>query len=164
MLSRQGQVLKNEWRLSEETFRWICSRSPFGTPTVDLFANKFNHQLSRYMSPCPDLDAVAVDALSAGWPAENLFAFPPAGLMDRVVIKLHQERPQALLLVAPLSTAAPWYPTVRSHARWVQPIPATHLRLLQPHWDHVHPAPELLCLGVWCITWKDWRREATPTL
>ena len=29
------------------------------------------------MSPCPDKEAVAIDALTAPWPSEVLYAFPP---------------------------------------------------------------------------------------
>ena len=154
MLSRQGQVLRTEWHLNSETFRWICSRSPFGTPSLDLFANKFNKQLPRYMSPCPDSLAVAVDALTADWPSEVLYAFPPSTILDRVVIKCHQEKPQRLILVAPLLTGAAWYPPLRSHARWVQPILPSLLVLSQPHWNHVHPEPERLSLGAWFIQWR----------
>ena len=162
MLSRAGQILKTEWRLGVRTFQWVCSRSHFGAPTVDLFANMKNFQLSRYMSPCPDKEAVAIDALTAPWPSEVLYAFPPPTILDRVLIKLHQERPQRLVLVAPLLTVAAWYPTLRAHARWVQLIPKEMLVLQQPHWNYVHPQPELLCLAVWCITWKGCQAEGIP--
>ena len=162
MLSRAGQVLKNEWRLGNRAFQWACSRSHFGAPTVDLFANMKNFQLSRYMSPCPDKEALAIDALSAPWPKEVLYAFPPPTILDRVLIKIHQERPQRLLLVAPLLTVASWYPTLRAHARWVQLFPREVLSLHQPHWPYRHPQPELLSLAVWCITWKGCLPEDTP--
>ena len=154
MLSGQGQVLKNEWHLNKETFQWLCSRSPFGTPSLDLFANKYNLQLSRYMSPCPDSLAVAVDALTADWPCEVLYAFPPTTILDRFVIKCHQEKPTRLILVAPLNTGAAWYPPLRSHAVWVLPIPSRLLVLTQPHWNYSHPEPDRLSLGAWFIRWR----------
>ena len=89
MLSRAGQVLKNEWRLGNRAFLWACSRSLFGAPTVDLFANMKNFQLSRYMSPCPDKEELAINALSAPWPKEVLYAFPPPTILGRVLIKIH---------------------------------------------------------------------------
>ena len=154
MLSRQGQVLKTEWKLSLLTFQWCCRRSPFGQPQVDLFANSMNHLLPRFFSPCIDTGAEAVDALSANWPQAVLYAFPPPTILDRVVIKLHQEKPQRLILVAPLHTVAAWYPTLRFHAQWVERIPQEMLSLWQPHWEFQHPDPMLLCLGVWFITWR----------
>ena len=123
MLSRQGQILKTEWKLSLLTFQWCCRRSPFGQPQVDLFANSMNHLLPRFFSPCIDTGAEAVDALSANWPQAVLYAFPPPTILDRVVVKLHQEKPQRLILVAPLHTVAAWYPTLRFHAQWVERIP-----------------------------------------
>ena len=104
MLSRAGQILKTEWRSGERTCQWVCSRSHFGAPTVDLFANMKNFQLSRYMSPCPNREAIAIDALTTPWPSEVLYDFPPLTFLDRVLIKLHQERSQRLVLVAPLLT------------------------------------------------------------
>jgi hypothetical protein len=101
VLSRPDAVVKTEWRLSDDNFLWICENSPWGAPTIDLFANRFNKQLDRYMSPCPDEEAVAVDALVQRWPREVLYAFPPTTIMEQGVGKVHQERPQRLLLVAP---------------------------------------------------------------
>ena len=162
MLSRANQILKTEWRLGPVAFQWLCSRSPFGVPTVDLFANSRNFQCPKFISPCPDKGALAVDALTASWPQEVLYAFPPATILDRVLVKLHQEQPQRLILVAPLHTVAAWYPTLRSHAQWVEPFPLAKLQLLQPHWTFQHPEPELLCLGVWFITWRRFSRKVIP--
>ena len=162
MLSRANQILKTEWHLGQAAFQWLCSRSPFGVPTVDLFANSRNFQCQRFISPCPDKGALAVDALTASWPQEVLYAFPPATILDRVLLKLHQEQPSRLILVAPLHTVAAWYPTLRSHARWVEPFPLAKLRLFQPHWTYEHPDPELLCLGAWFITWTPFSRKDIP--
>jgi hypothetical protein len=131
----------------------LCSRSPFGQPLVDLFANRLNHRLPRYFSPCPDPAAEGIDALSAEWPQVTLYAFPPPTVLDRFLLKAQQEKPGRLLLVAPLHTVASWYPALRSHALWVEPFPVDRLVLAQPHWDHVHPQPQLLCLAVWILTW-----------
>ena len=153
MLSRKGQVLKHEWSLGLETFRWVCSKSPFGLPTIDLFANAMNHRLPKYFSPCPDPEALSVDALSTSWPQEVLYAFPPSTILDRFLLKAQQEKPKALILIAPLYTTASWYPSLRSHAMWVLRFPKEILSLHQPHWDFVHASPELLSLGVWYMTW-----------
>ena len=90
-LSRPDCVVKTEWSLSQENFMWVCAQSPWGPPTIDLFANRFNHQLDRYFSPCPDEQAVATDALVASWPFEVTYAFPPTTLMSEVVQKLQQK-------------------------------------------------------------------------
>ena len=77
MYSRAGQVLKTEWTVTDETFDWI-SLNLFGQPQLDLFANRYTTKLDCYGSPCPDLMAYLVDALSADWPKYMiLYAFPP---------------------------------------------------------------------------------------
>ena len=74
MLSREGLVLKNEWRLSARTFDWVSRESPWDPPTVDLFANRLNKQLSMYFSPCHDDQALGVDALLCKWPGQVCYA------------------------------------------------------------------------------------------
>ena len=91
ILSRRRTVLKTEWRLGTAAFEWVSSRSPWGPPTIDLFANKFNTQLPRYFSPCPDMQAVSVDALLSPWPREVCYAFPPITLLQQVCVKLLQD-------------------------------------------------------------------------
>ena len=77
LLSRRGQICKNEWRLDQATFSWVQRHSPFGPATVDLFANQLNHQLPRYGSPHHDVNALLVDSLHSQWPREEvLYAFP----------------------------------------------------------------------------------------
>ena len=48
--------------------------------TCDLFATWLNSQLPRFISPFPDLAALAVDALSAAWEESDVYAFPPTPL------------------------------------------------------------------------------------
>ena len=44
------------------------SRSPWGGPSIDLFAERWNHLLPRYGSPRPDEQAALIDAMEATWP------------------------------------------------------------------------------------------------
>ena len=142
MLSRSRLVLKTEWRLSPETFSWVCANSPFGPPTLELFANSMNRHLPRYVSPCADAESWAVDALVCTWPDWVLYAFPPTTILDRVLLKLLQERPRRLLLVAPLRPLAPWYPQLRALSLWVRLIPRHVLGLHQPHFSPCHEGPD----------------------
>ena len=54
LLSRQNVVLKNEWRLVDRCFELICKNSMWGPPTIDMFANRLNTELQRFISPCED--------------------------------------------------------------------------------------------------------------
>ena len=73
LASRTGQVIPSEWAVATPTFRWICE----SFPEVDLFANSRNHCLRCYVSPCPDLEAWATDALICPWPAKGNLCLPP---------------------------------------------------------------------------------------
>ena len=75
ILLHRHTVLRNERQLAPMAFHWICCISPWGRPTLELFANKMNHLLPRYVSPCVDVDAFAVDALVCEWSTEVLYAF-----------------------------------------------------------------------------------------
>ena len=153
MASRQGQILKTEWQLSRDTFHWICQNSKWGTPTLDLFANRHNHLLNRYGSPCPDNNAVLVNALTASWPTgEILYGFPPTTILDKVTVKIQQERPRHLLLIAPKFSKATWFPFLQLWGGTPREIPLSLLKLHQPHWDYQHPNPKSLCLTLWHIS------------
>ena len=85
LASRSGQIVPSEWALSPQAFQWVVSQSPWGHPQVDLFANAMNHRLPRYFSPCPDPEALAIDALRSDWPGEILYAFPTAWVSPSTV-------------------------------------------------------------------------------
>ena len=81
-LSRLGQTIQTEWSLSPEIFQAICHR--WYQPTVDLFATRFNNKLPQFVSPVPDPQAWAVDALSLSWEGLDPYAFPPAAILGKV--------------------------------------------------------------------------------
>ena len=158
MLSRHDQVLKSEWMLAEKTFKWIVSHSPWEKPEVDLFANSMTNQLPKYMSPCPDGQAIAVNALVSPWPKETtLYAFPPTTIMAQVLLKIQEERPRRLLLVAPFWPMTTWFSTLKNMCHSWTRIPVTKLKLLQPHTGYVHQNPDSTCLVLWCIQFQGCR-------
>ena len=80
-------------------FQAICSR--WHQPQVDLFATRFNNKLPQFVSPVPDPQAWAVDAISLSWENLDPYAFPPAAILGKVVEKLqdypckdHSDRPR----------------------------------------------------------------------
>ena len=85
-LSRLGQTIHTEWSLNPEVFKAICNR--WHRPQVDLFATRFNNKLPQFVSPVPDPQAWAVDALSLSWEGLDPYAFPPAAILGKVVEKL----------------------------------------------------------------------------
>ena len=155
MYSRAGQILKTEWTVTDETFEWISLNNLFGQPQLDLFANRHTTKLDCYGSPCPDLMAYLVDALSADWPKYMiLYAFPPTCIMDKVIVKIQQEKPEKLILIAPMHTKAAWFPFLNRWSKTSLVIPPAVLALEQPHFDYRHPNPSTLCLTMFHIDYR----------
>ncbi|CAL4069054.1 unnamed protein product, partial [Meganyctiphanes norvegica] len=74
-LSRK-EALSTEWSLQPKDFQKILDLNP--NLEVDLFATSLNYQLGNYVSPCPDADAIAVDALTTQWDQwDHLYLYPP---------------------------------------------------------------------------------------
>ena len=106
-LSRLGQTIQTEWSLNPEIFQAICNR--WHTPQVDLFATRFNNKLPQFVSPVPDPQAWAVDALSLSWEGLDPYAFPPAAILGKVVEKLQDYPCNRIILIAPGWPNMPWF-------------------------------------------------------
>ena len=121
-LSRQV-VLPSEWSLSQEDFKKILSHSP--QLQVDLFATKLNNQLPTYVSPCPDEEAAAVDALTTPWNRwKHLYIFPPTNLIAKVIAKMSDYPAETLVLVTPDFPSKPWFMSLI-----LRKIPSFHMEV-----------------------------------
>ena len=96
-----------EWSLHPEVFQVICSR--WHQPQVDLFATRFNNKLPQFVSPVPDPQAWAVDALSLSWENLDPYTFPPAAILGKVVEKLQDYPCNRIILIAPGWPNMPWF-------------------------------------------------------
>ena len=101
--------IDTEWKLRESIFAALCEK--LGTPQIDLFASRLNHQLDRYVSWRPDPGAIAIDALSMSWGQEYMYAFPPFSIITQVLEKLEREG-GAMILVIPTWPTKPWFPMI----------------------------------------------------
>ena len=106
-LSRLGQTIQTEWSLNPEVFQAICSR--WYRPQVDLFATRFNNKLPQFVSPVPDPQVWAVDALSLSWDGLDPYAFPPAAILGKVVEMLLDYPCSRMILIAPGWPNMPWF-------------------------------------------------------
>ena len=97
-LSRLGQTIQTEWSLLPEIFQKLCSK--WHRPQIDLFAMRFNHKLTQFVSPVPDSLALAVDALTLPWEDLDAYAFPPTAILGKVVEKLPDSPCKRLILIA----------------------------------------------------------------
>jgi hypothetical protein len=151
-LSRRNQTLPTEWSLHPAVLESIWER--WHKPMIDLFATKENNKLSLYVSPVPDEYAFAVDALVIPWDNLSLYAYPPTGLISKVVTKLRASACE-MILIAPLWPEKPWYPDLLPLL--VEPPVQLPLRsdlLKQPHMPVYHQNPKVLNLHAWRLSNK----------
>ncbi|GFN92354.1 transposon ty3-i Gag-Pol polyprotein [Plakobranchus ocellatus] len=105
------QSIHTEWTLNKAMFKNLCQT--FGTPVIDLFASRTNHQLSRYMSLYPDPNAEAINAFLHSWD-EYVYIFPPFNLIPRVLKKLVEDQTERALIIVPMWTTQSWYPKLET--------------------------------------------------
>lgn len=103
-----------DWQLSDEIFRIICTR--FGTPSVDLFANRENTKLRKFCTWKADPDAWQIDAFSFPWVNDFYYLFPPFRLVGKVWRKVMEEKTHGVLVV-PRWPSQMWYASVLKSAR-----------------------------------------------
>ena len=108
-LSRD-EIISTEWSLPKQLFtELILIHEP--SLQVDLFATSLNHKLKKYVSPCPDINACAIDAMSISWDRwDHIYLFPPSQLILKVLLKLKQSNIKTAIVVTRKSQVRlPWY-------------------------------------------------------
>ena len=90
-LSRSHMILPSEWTLAHSVLQPVWQT--WHRPHVDLFATRFSRRLPIFVSPVPDPEALAVDALSMPWRGTLAYAFPPLALLGKVVKKAEKKKP-----------------------------------------------------------------------
>ena len=100
-LSRLGQTIQSG------LFQAKCNR--FHHPQIHLFAMRFNNKLAQYVSPVPDPQAWAVDALSLLTQDLDSYAFPPAAILGKVVEKFQDYPSRRIILIAVEWPNMPWF-------------------------------------------------------
>ena len=74
-----------------------------------MFATRYNYKLVQYVSPVPDPNAWAVDALTVSWENLDLYTFPPVSLLGKVISKLSDHLYKRVILIAPGWPNMPWF-------------------------------------------------------
>jgi hypothetical protein len=89
-LSRTLAPVNTEWELLQSVFQAITFQ--WGSPHVDLFATSLNYKLQVFVSPVPDPNAYAVDAMGFPWEGLFAYAFPPFRFLSAVLRKISVEQ------------------------------------------------------------------------
>ncbi|KAA6375152.1 MAG: putative reverse transcriptase, partial [Streblomastix strix] len=82
-------------------------------PTIDMFSNRRNCKIKRFVSVTQDRWAVTLNFLSMSWKSEIPYLHPPIPLIPATLSKLKRQGVQALLIV-PNWPSQPWWPELRS--------------------------------------------------
>ena len=148
--SRRSQVIGSEWTLCSEAFSQLLRQWP---ATIDLFATALIHRLPVYFSPMVDPQSAGTDAMLQSWNGLQAYAFPPFGLISRVLAKVRQSRRLELTLVAPFWPPHPWFPDLLELLVTVPFfLPRRRDLLRQPHFHHYHQNLPMLQLTAWRIS------------
>ena len=148
-LSRPHCVLNTEWTIAHLALEPVWRE--WHKPLIDLFATRFNRRLPIYVSPVPDPQAWAVDALSLSWKGLSAYAFPPIPVLGKVLRKARADNP-SLILIAPNWPAQPWFPDLieLSHVPPIELL-LTGNRLVQPRSGIPHGNIKALNLHAWLL-------------
>ena len=123
-----------EWSLDQQVFDKLTDM--WGVPEVDLFANRLNHKVPKYMAWHRDPGAIAIDALHNTWEVyKYLYVFCPFSLVPRVLNKLHAVKsPVQLLMIIPCWPGQLWWNSVMDLViEPIQVLPPTSEILRLPH-------------------------------
>ena len=123
---------------------------------MDLFTKLFNRKLPLYVSPFPDEEAMAVDALTISWDHMSVYAFPPFAILQTVVTKFEQSHRCEMILVAPYWPNQSWF-GVLTNLSQTPPLqlPSRYDLLKQPVQDLYHLHLDVLNLHAWKLSSGD---------
>ena len=122
-------------------------------PTIDLFATHLNAKLPLYCSLIPDPQALFEDAFRHPWNHLDVYAFPPFGLVDRVVARVRETPNLSMTLIAPLWPEKAWFADLLlllTQSPLTLPIWDRLLR--QPHFNRFHGGVYALNLHAWRLS------------
>ena len=129
-LSRRDKVIQTEWSLHPKIFQRNCQI--WHRPMIDLFATKMNNKLPLYVSPVPDPNAMAVDALNISWEVMDGYVYCPIALIPKVLQKMRTYACQ-MIVVAPGWPGMSWF--------WDLIDLSTKPPLFLPHWEYLLKQP-----------------------
>lgn len=109
-LSRANLSRRNEWQLDRTVADSLLLLWPQFKPTIDLFASPTAHLHPNYRSlstaPRRRLD---LGAFSLPWRGLHAWVVPPINLINAVLGRLQDDRPQAAVVVTPCWPNRAWF-------------------------------------------------------
>ena len=146
-----------EWMLNPAIFQQVIKKFR-QNPVIDLFASRLNYQIKPFISYRPDPEAISVNAFQISWKEIFFYAFPPFGIVGKVLQKVIFEQAEGILIV-PDWPYQPWF------SRLTTMLVTKHFTLchdrnllIQPNQKNaVHPLHKTLNLQASHISGKNWQ-------
>jgi len=143
-----------EWSLDRVTTSILFNM--WGTPQVDLFASHLNNHLPVWFGRTQHQGAAAYDALLQPWSGLFLYAFPPFALLQRVLLKIKGDLPEAVVLIAPTWPRRSWFHLLLQMACEIPLLLPLKLDLLSQTLPQMgtlfHPDLKSLRLAAWKLS------------
>ena len=112
-----------------------------------------NARLLVYFAPMADPQSAGTDVMMQSWDSMQAYAFPPFGLLHRVLSKVRQSRGLELTLLAPFWLQHPWFPDLLELLVAVPVfLPQQRDLLRQPHFHRFHQNLHVLRLTAFRIS------------
>ena len=112
-----------------------------------------NARLPVYFASMADPQSVGTDAVMQSWDGLQAYAFPPFGLLHRVLSKVRQSGGLEFTLVAPFWLQQPWFPNLLELLVAVPVLlPQRRDLLRQPHIHRFHQNLHVLRLTAFRIS------------
>ena len=154
VLADQGSrdlPVDTEWSLDTSTYHWV-SRLPPLAPQVDLFATRDNSHLPEFVSPCPDLLAAGIDALTLDWNRwTSIYLFPPVAIIKDLLPHLEAFSGTGVLIAPHYEGSALSLSLNRRCLRRFKLPRNFCLSQLTTRGVVVHPNPSALNLHAWVL-------------
>ncbi|KAA6313246.1 MAG: hypothetical protein EZS28_055788, partial [Streblomastix strix] len=99
-----------DYSLHQEVFEEAL-RSLRTRPSIDMFANRKNRKLKRFVSLTLDNWAVGQDCMSLPWKGELPYLHPPLPMIQATLNKVREENVAALIVV-PNWPSQSWWPSL----------------------------------------------------
>ena len=116
----QNQIADAQSRNYQDSSNWKLNKSIFqeitrimGQVEIDLFADRTNAQVPKFISWKPDPESSATDAFTVSWSRVAAYAFPPFCLIGRCLAKIRQDQ-ASVIMITPTWQTQPWYPEIMS--------------------------------------------------
>lgn len=137
-----------DWRLSPAVFETIQAIWP---SEVDIFASRWNAQLTKFISWQPQPQAMMVNAFAINWKDLAGYVFPPFTQIFKCLEKIRREKAE-VDFICPTWTGQPWFPVLLELACDVPRMFHQEPSLLLSAIEETHPL--LTSDGLHLAAWK----------